>query len=646
MDTILYPYLIAVVATVAVLLAGWFAFVRYQRMATDHQVKAQRIPDFVRWVQLGEQIADMEQRREELRDELARAESLVLQAAEARELLDQNAENLRRAAETRTELQRAESDLVSLREQVALDKEELRKAQEALAKATFEREEQDRQAARLLKELGELEQDRSQLRDAIAGLQSDTARRRDEHSELTSQVAGLRAEVAGLEARKAQLEPELAALRQEHATTKSQLLAIQGEAERMEGIKARLAGELGPAGSANDEEKLGDLQQALFEPTFLAQPSALTDEKEALARVADHLRVQRLRFSTRVLRAFHTALKVQDESPLLVLAGISGTGKSLLPQKYAEAMGIHCHVVAVQPRWDGPQDLLGFYHHLEQRFKSTQLSRALVQFDRFGKLHEDDHNLSDRMLLVVLDEMNLARVEYYFSEFLSKLETRRDLDIDDAQQRARAAIPLDLGMGSGSQGPLSLFVDRNVLFVGTINEDESTQTLSDKVVDRSNVIRFARPAKLTQTQHADGGTAAPSKQHLPWATWRSWLQDASPLQASDQRLIEETASQLNNALGGIGKAFGYRTFRAMRAYAQHYPLRSEQGLRDALADQVEQRVLPRLRGIDAQEQANSDAIDQVLSIVKYALKDTGLADAIALGRQGHSFLWQGVERSD
>lgn len=646
MDTILYPYLVAVVGTVVVLLAGWFAFMRYQRMANDHQVKAQRIPDFVRWVQLGEQIADMERRRDDLRDELARAESLVLQAAEARQLLDQNADNIRRAEETRKELQQAESSLVSIRDQIALDKEELRQVQEALAKATFEREEQDRRAARLLKERGELEQDRDQLRDTIASLQSEAARKRDEHGELTRQAAGLRAEVAGLEARKAQLEPELAALRKEHESTRNQMLAVQSEAQRLEGVRARLAGELGPQGSTNDEEKLGDLREALFEPSFLAAPSTVTEEQTALDQVAAHLRAQRLRFSTRVLRAFHTALKVQDESPLLVLAGISGTGKSLLPQKYAEAMGIHCHVVAVQPRWDGPQDLLGFYHHLEQRFKATQLSRALVQFDPFGTLHDGDLDLSDRMLLVVLDEMNLARVEYYFSEFLSKLETRRDLDVQDPQQRARAAVPLDLGIGAGSQGPLSLFVDRNVLFVGTINEDESTQTLSDKVVDRSNVIRFARPAKLTQAQQVDAGHPAMSKKHMPWATWKKWLTAASPLQGSDIRLVEDTASQLNDALGGIGRAFGYRTFRAMRAYAQHYPVRGDAGVRAALADQIEQRVLPRLRGLDAHEHANSDAIDRVLGIVKDRLKDEALARAIELGREGHSFLWQGVERSD
>ena len=90
-----------------------------------------------------------------------------------------------------------------------------------------------------------------------------------------------------------------------------------------------------------------------------------------------------LRFNDRVLRAFHTSLKVADVSPLVVLAGISGTGKSELPRRYAEAMGIQFLNIAVQPRWDSPQDMFGFYNYLEGRYRATELARALVQMDPF-----------------------------------------------------------------------------------------------------------------------------------------------------------------------------------------------------------------------------------------------------------------------
>ena len=107
--------------------------------------------------------------------------------------------------------------------------------------------------------------------------------------------------------------------------------------------------------------------------------------------------------------------KTNDISPLVVLAGISGTGKSELPRHYADGMGMHFLLTAVQPRWDSPQDLFGFYNYLEKRYKATELARAMVQFERYNqgkwKRPEDCKvdNRSDRMLLVLLDEMNLAR---------------------------------------------------------------------------------------------------------------------------------------------------------------------------------------------------------------------------------------------
>src|SRR5262249_13581724 len=152
-----------------------------------------------------------------------------------------------------------------------------------------------------------------------------------------------------------------------------------------------------------------------------------------------------------VLHAFHTSLKTGDISPLTVLAGISGTGKSELPRHYADGMGLHFLLVAVQPRWDSPQDLFGFYNYLERRYKATELARALVQFELFNTagwdLPEDAEidDRSDRMLLVLLDEMNLARTEYYFSEFLSKVETRRMVNELKDEDRARAEIELDMG---------------------------------------------------------------------------------------------------------------------------------------------------------------------------------------------------------
>lgn len=151
------------------------------------------------------------------------------------------------------------------------------------------------------------------------------------------------------------------------------------------------------------------------------------DEEKFLDKFIDYIKSQGLAFSKRVIHAFHTSLKVQDISALVVLAGISGTGKSELPQRYADFLVAQLLTLAVQPRWDSPQDLQGFYNYVEKKFKPTDLMRGLYQYNH-------DQAMNDRTVIVLLDEMNLARIEYYFSEFLSKLETRRSretyLEID------------------------------------------------------------------------------------------------------------------------------------------------------------------------------------------------------------------------
>ena len=216
---------------------------------------------------------------------------------------------------------------------------------------------------------------------------------------------------------------------------KSEETALNSSIKSLEVLAKRLNKQLdGQGGDATaHENKYRDLWYPISFPD-LSPVAGSPNEKQLLKKTADYIRGQKLYFPERVLYAFHTALKISDISPLVVLAGISGTGKSELPRRYAEGMGLHFVILPVQPRWDSPQDLFGFYNYLEGRYKATELARAMVQFELYNRdswpLPEDwNHDRSDRMLLVLLDEMNLARVEYYFSEFLSRLETRRGINL-------------------------------------------------------------------------------------------------------------------------------------------------------------------------------------------------------------------------
>jgi hypothetical protein len=310
-------------------------------------------------------------------------------------------------------------------------------------------------------------------------------------------------------------------------------------------------------------------------------------------------------------------------------------------------MGIHMVSLAVQPRWDSPQDLFGFFNHLERRFKATDLARAMVQFELFNRkdwaLPEDwNKGRENRMLLVLLDEMNLARVEYYFSEFLSRLETRRDVEESDPFDRARAEILLDMGSLRKDERPIRLYPGKNILFTGTMNEDESTQTLSDKVVDRACVLRFGRPKQLERLQSMR--VREPRAEGLALKNWMQWCKPS--LSATEHKTLESWIQKLNEGMDLLGKPFAHRVHQAILGYAARYPrLNVDEPLRMAFADQIEQRILPKLRGVELD--GNSESFAKLEKVIENT-QDKALIRAFKDGQDARTgtFLWRGLDRSE
>ena len=321
------------------------------------------------------------------------------------------------------------------------------------------------------------------------------------------------------------------------------------------------------------------------------------------------------------------------------MAGISGTGKTELPRRYAEALGMHFLLMAVQPRWDSPQDMFGFYNFIERRYKATELAQALVRMDRWN--HADKAEYADRMLLVLLDEMNLARIEYYFSEFLSKLEIRRSINPDNPGDRSKAEISLDVGPRMEGQSVPRLYVHENVLFVGTMNEDESTQTLSAKVIDRANVLRFGRPEKMISDLPK---ITQISNEYLPVSVWEDWKKPNDFLEPRAHSEIEAWIEELNNGLDDIGRPFGYRVNQAIFSYVANYPaVNTQNNHRFAFADQLEQRILPKMRGLDIDQ--NRACFITIRDVIE-KLEDDELVDAFdkAMDKNDILFSWYGVTR--
>ena len=183
------------------------------------------------------------------------------------------------------------------------------------------------------------------------------------------------------------------------------------------------------------EARIGVIEDPIF--TDIKRTNfATSEENDWLDDILNKIEESGFFFPKRLLYAFHTSLKIAEWAPLTILMGVSGTGKSELPRLYARFGGFQYCPVAVQPNWDSPQDLFGFFNYMDNRFNATPLLRSMVQSQRA----KDNGGFEDGMLLVLLDEMNLAKVEQYFSDLLSLLELRRG-------ETKPTQLKIDIGSG-------------------------------------------------------------------------------------------------------------------------------------------------------------------------------------------------------
>ncbi len=188
-----------------------------------------------------------------------------------------------------------------------------------------------------------------------------------------------------------------------------------------------------------------------------------------------------LYYSSEVVRRFVAGMAA---SKLLILEGISGTGKTSLPYSFSRYIDNPATIVSVQPSYRDRTEVLGYFNEFSKRFNETEFLRALYE----AGLREDPS-------LIVLDEMNLARVEYYFAEILSVLEMpSHDEWVLDLVPTAWAGDPKALNGGK-------ITVPDSLWFVGTANNDDSTFTITDKVYDRAIPIELNERADSFECPH-------------------------------------------------------------------------------------------------------------------------------------------------
>ena len=184
------------------------------------------------------------------------------------------------------------------------------------------------------------------------------------------------------------------------------------------------------------------------------------------------------------IRQFIAGMSV---SHILVMQGMSGTGKTSLAYAFGEFLSNHSTIVPIQPMWKERTDLIGYYNEFTKKFNETVLLQKMYEA-----------NYSEELYVTVLDEMNIARVEYYFAEFLSLLEIPnaegRYLDvITDVKKKDPKLL---------KNGRLKLPV--NMWFIGTANNDDSTFAISDKVYDRAMIMNLDKKSKWFDAPQTNG----------------------------------------------------------------------------------------------------------------------------------------------
>lgn len=325
----------------------------------------------------------------------------------------------------------------------------------------------------------------------------------------------------------------------------------------------------------------------------LHSEAELTEEK-LIEEFLQITREQGLLYDPADLYNFHTAMK---SSNLVILAGMSGTGKSKLVQAYAKAMGLfdshQMTFIPVRPSWTDDADLIGYADTLHMVYRpgdSGLINTLMSAKENKKKLH-----------IVCFDEMNLARVEHYFSQFLSVLE------IETGPRRVLKLYNEDLEnrLYNSAQYPPVIPIGENVIFVGTVNIDESTYHFSDKVLDRANVIslnvlRFDNLRLLSEEIKNAGeekrGPLMKEKGSITYEMFDSFRNSNREIQLSEDELnlLWEIHQELKNVNKNIG--VGPRIVRQIDMYLKNLPNNEVLSRQAAIDLQIVQRIMTKVRG--------------------------------------------------
>ncbi|MCM0001660.1 MULTISPECIES: MrcB family domain-containing protein [Bacillus cereus group] len=344
----------------------------------------------------------------------------------------------------------------------------------------------------------------------------------------------------------------------------------------------------------NEKELIEDLEEMLrYYEGFIAYKEKGTkyemiyeskevylDQQSIIDHVSSYIQSKGFFYEKKDLINFFLSLKTK---PFVILSGISGTGKTKIVQWFAESLGAteengQFTLIPVRPDWSDSSDLLG-YVNLQGEFQERPLIKVLENADANP----------NRPYFVVLDEMNLARVEYYFSDFLSVIESRK---WKDGKIVTSPVLPESIANKH-------ITIPSNVYIIGTVNMDETTHPLSKKVLDRANTIEFNTVNLdyfnfLMDVEEKEAEIASNRSLETEYLHLKECFKDNEDL----VRNISTILIEINKILESVGAQVGYR----IRDEICFYMAYNEQGkllsFDESLDYQIYQKILPRLAGSD------------------------------------------------
>ena len=278
----------------------------------------------------------------------------------------------------------------------------------------------------------------------------------------------------------------------------------------------------------------------------------------------------KLYYEERDIRKFIAGMAV---SHIIILPGMSGTGKTSLAYAFGEYLGNPSTIIPVQPMWKERTDLIGYYNEFTKRFNETDLLKKMYEAN-YGK----------GLYITVLDEMNIARVEYYFAEFLSLLE------IPDPQKRLLTVVSDEWSDDPKKLVNGHVLLPENMWFIGTANNDDSTFAISDKVYDRAMVMNLDAKAERYQVSGAQ-------KQFITYEKFSLLKAEALEEYAMTAR-NKKRLKQLDKFLtDNYRVTFGNRIMKQINEYLSVYMSCGGDEL-EALDDIIAKKVLRKLGSLN------------------------------------------------